>query len=500
MAVHHPIWGGSAPKPTERKQLSGHAEAEVIIVGAGMTGLVTAYFLVKAGKKVILLEKDHVGSGETMHTTAFLNYVHDYQLARVKEVYDANIASALWQSHKDAIETIEMIAKTESIDCDFSYASLYILATSEEGKEQLRHEVSLGTSYGFPVEYVEEIPGIGQNAGMHAKKNALFHPLKFLYGLADRVEALGGIIYEHSAVRAYHEEKGRIQVETESGTVIASQVCIATHSPNNMAVEVHTRLTPKQTYLLAGTIKRGRFPEAMYIDTASPYHYLRVSHGKDGDVFLLGGEDHKTGTEGETEKHFHALEQYFMKLLGSDEYTITHRWSGEIFESVDHLPFIGQLYLNNKSIYIGTGYAGDGMTGGALAGLIISGDILGRPYPFAEYFSPKRLKQVKAVLSFNVETVKEFVHGRKQIPDGTLDDVKPGEGKVLSLNGKKVAVYKDEDGAVTKLSPVCTHLGCIVNWNNGEKTWDCPCHGSRFCTDGSVRSGPAMKPLKRVKE
>lgn len=493
MPKSNSVWSEGIVQP-KHPQLAGDLKADVVIVGAGITGLTSAYLLLKKGKKVIVVDKESVGSGETFNTTAFLTYATDADLTELVHNFGDEKAKMVWGSLEGAIDLIEMIVREEKIDCEFKRVKLKYFSANPADDSFLHNEFKVMKALGFPASLEEGI--FNSNICVSIENNAKFHPLKYLYSLADRIVKMGGLIYDRSEVINYEHEPAR--VVTNNGSVKASHIIIATHNPDNWAFDVHTRIIPYQTYVIGGTLKRGAVEEGLYIDSEDPYHYFRVDQTENNYRFLLGGEDHKTGEDTAPTDHYKELEKYLLQIIPRDTYTITNRWDGQVICTVDGLPFIGNSIVTPADTLSATGYAGDGMTFGTLAAIINTDLILGNHNMFDEIFKLQRFKGLKNILEQNINFVKEFVEGRKksdvQIKVG---DISPGSGAVIDEGNSKVAVYKNEKGEVKKMSAVCTHLGCVVRWNDTGKSWDCPCHGSRFNKDGTVMRGPAKKPLKR---
>ncbi|KKW43050.1 MAG: Rieske family iron-sulfur cluster-binding protein [Candidatus Magasanikbacteria bacterium GW2011_GWA2_56_11] len=489
------IWNDYSPTP-EFPSLSRDYHADVAIVGAGITGLTTAYLLLKQGKKVVVLEKDRLVSGESRNTTAFLTYATDADLSELVNTLGKEKAAAVWHSAQAAIDAIEKIVGEERLDCEFTRCPLHYCAMDDAEKKSLQKEYDLMRALDFPVTAENNV--LSFPFALRIENNAKFHPLKYLYALSKKVAAMGGKIFQDTEVTDY-EHAGRPAVKTKNGTVTAEHIVIATHNPNNWAFDIHTRILPSQTYVIGGTCRSGIVKEGLYIDAEDPYHYFRVDSLPGQDRFLLGGEDHETGKGGDAHERHGRLRQYLKKLLPDGAYAITNEWSGQVINTVDGLPFIGNSIVTPADTLSATGYAGDGMTFGTLAGILNADIILGRKNAAQELYSLKRFQGVKETLKQNARFLKELVAGRKKTAGSEeVQTLGAGSGAVLNRQGQKVAVYKDEQGNIRAMSAVCTHLGCIVNWNTQAKTWDCPCHGSRFNQDGSVLRGPAKKPLRPV--
>jgi glycine/D-amino acid oxidase-like deaminating enzyme/nitrite reductase/ring-hydroxylating ferredoxin subunit len=492
-----PIWKEGLNKPHFRRSIKGEFSTDVVVVGAGITGLTTAYLLAREGRKVIVLDKENIVSGDSSRTTAFLNYASDAKLSELVHRFGERKAVRVWQSMQNAITTIEDIVRYEQIDCEFKRCPLYYYSASAEDVDFLKQEYNLICSLGFPASFTKDLPD-PFGCAMILDNNAKFHPLKYLYALAQKIEQYGGRIYEYSEVTGY-EHRGGPVVKTSHARIHAKKLVLASHNPNNLAMEVHTRLKPFQTYVIAGKIPKNKVTEGLYIDTYDPYHFFRVDSGEKHDRFLLGGEDHETGKASDTQKAHQILENYLQKILPDQQYEITNQWSGQVISTIDGLPFIGKLMLVPGPVYAATGFAGDDMTFGTLSAKIIAETILKRPHPWADLYSTRLFKGLGEFLKVNYNFIREYIKGRRKIPTRPVyQDLSPESGSVVREHGRPVAIYKNPQGEITKLSAVCSHLGCIVKWNNQAKTWDCPCHGSRFKADGQVLNGPAHKPLPPV--
>jgi len=476
--------------------LEASIEVDVAIVGGGITGIVTAYELAKAGKKVALLEQGRIAEGATGWTTAFATYVTDANLSKLGSTFGVEEAALAWKSGRAAITELERIIKTENIDCDFMRVPAYVYATDEENLTSLHSEEERAKAAGFKVQIDDKALGFDTLGHLRVDDQAKFHPVKFLTALAKRAEELGVHIFEDSKMVSYGGAKPCI-VKTEKGEIRAQHIVLATHIPHGDPDMISERITAFQTYVLEANLPSGMMTEALYWDTATPYHYFRIDRLPTHDRIILGGEDHRTGQSDDAKAHFTNLENYLAELLPPTKYEIVRKWSGEILETIDDLPFIGPTQ-KNKQVLMATGFSGNGMTYGVLSGMILRDHILQKENPYADVYRTLRFTGVTNYFERGYNFVKEMIKGRFQKDDSKINDITPGSGAVVEMNGKKVAVFKTQAGKIIKLSPVCTHLKCIVQWNDAGKTWDCPCHGSRFKKDGEVMNGPASKPLEKI--
>jgi glycine/D-amino acid oxidase-like deaminating enzyme/nitrite reductase/ring-hydroxylating ferredoxin subunit len=498
-----PYWIDSAPMPTFPK-LERDETVDVAVVGGGITGLTAAYLLTLEGRRVALLERAGLAEIDTGHTTAHLTMVTDERLATLVKRFGRDHARASWDAGLAAIAQIDSIVQDLDLDCDFEWVPGYLHTPighqADDGTQSFQQEATLASELGFDAEFTGDVPFVG-GPGVHFRGQARFHPRKYLAGLARAITDRGGMIFEHSSADTFTDSPRAI---TSNGhTLKCGSIVLATHTPllGNAgmlgATLFQTKLALYTSYVVGGRIRKGRIPDALFWDTAQPYHYLRVEpHGKH-DIVIFGGEDHKTGQVRDTNSCFERLERTLLSMI--DGIQITHRWSGQVIETPDGLPYIGETATQQ---FAGTGYAGNGMTFGTLSGMMASDRILGRKNPWSELFDPGRKKIVGGVWDYLKENkdypyymIRDKVAGAA---GRSMREVPRGTGKVIEAKDQKLAVYRDERGKTSVRSATCTHMGCLVNWNQAELTWDCPCHGSRFKPDGAVIAGPAGAPLAAV--
>jgi glycine/D-amino acid oxidase-like deaminating enzyme/nitrite reductase/ring-hydroxylating ferredoxin subunit len=497
-----PYWSTSATFPQFAK-LDEDVVADVAVVGSGVTGLTAAYLLAKAGKRVVALERDRCVGTDTGHTSAHLTMVTDTRLTELVKRFGRNHAQAVWDAGLAAIATIDEVIREHTIDAGFEWVDGYLhtaVGDAGEQADRLQEEARLARELGFDAEYVETVPLVEQ-PGVRFADQARIHPRSYLAGVANALVALGGRIHEHSAADEFCDDPRA--VKANGHTVTCEDIVIATHNPLvglaglTGATLFQTKLALYTSYVIAGRVARGVMSDALWSDTADPYHYLRVQPHRDHDVVIFGGEDHKTGQQEDTAACYRRLDERLSAIVPHVE--VTHRWSGQVIETPDGLPYIGQ---SAEHQYAATGYAGNGLTFGTLAGIVIADAILERSNPWAELFDPGRKALTRGLWNYvkeNIDYPYYIVRDRFAGAEGqSLRAVKRGQGKIIERNGAKVAAYRDQAGAVTLRSAICTHMGCVVGWNTAERTWDCPCHGSRFRPTGDVISGPAEAPLAEV--
>ena len=479
-----PYWTTSATFPPFAK-LDKDRKTDVVVVGAGVTGLTAAYLLAKSGKQVIVLERDRCALTDTGHTSAHLTMVADVRMTELVKRFGRNHAQAVWDAGLAAIATVDDVVREHSIDCGFDWVEGYLHAPldgeAKQDVEHLQEDARLARDLGFDAQYVEAVPLINL-PGVRIQDQARIHPRSYLAGVAKAFVALGGRIYEHSAADEFCDEPRAVKVA--SHTVRCEDIVIATHNPLvgltglAGATLFQTKLALYTSYVVAGRVPRGVVPDALWWDTSDPYYYLRVEPHRDFDVVIFGGEDHKTGQQDDTLDCYRSLEERLSSIIPRVE--LTHRWSGQVIETPDGLPYIGQ---SAEHQYAATGYSGNGLTLGTLAGLMISDAILGRSNPWKELFDPSRKALTRGLWDYikeNADYPYYMIRDRFAGPDAqSLRAVKRGQGMIIERNGAKVAAYRDQSGRAILRSAICTHMGCAVGWNTAERTWDCPCHGSR---------------------
>jgi glycine/D-amino acid oxidase-like deaminating enzyme/nitrite reductase/ring-hydroxylating ferredoxin subunit len=477
---------------------------DVLVVGAGVTGIMAAYLLKKAGLRVAVLERERLAARDSGHTTAHLTCVTDERLHKLVDHFGRSHAQATWDAGMAAIDEIERIVQEENIACEFSRVPGYLHVPVSGGQSDervgLRKDAKLANDFGLNAAYLDCVPFMN-TPGVRFADQAKFHPVKFLAALAKKIDGDGSHVVENSPVKKFDAEKRRARANGE--WINYDRVILATNNPllgesglfGGMMFQ--TKLSLYSSYVVGATVPRGSIPIASFWDTNDPYQYLRIDRHGPSDYAIFGGEDHKTGQARNTKTCFRKVEKALLKLVPKAK--IDHRWSGQVILTNDGLPYIGP---NEDEQFIATGFCGNGYTFGAIAAVMARDWITGVKNPWRDLFSPQRKKIRGGTLDYlreNKDYPYYMLQDRFRAPEGkSLRAVKRGEGKVLKLGGKKVAVYRDENGRVKKMSAVCTHMGCLVRWNQAEATWDCPCHGSRFSAKGKVLGGPAETPLASV--
>jgi len=493
-----PVWTATTDW-YEPAPLQASADVEVCVVGAGIAGLSTAYLLAREGRSVLVIDDGAVGSGETHHTTAHLSNALDDRYDHLERVIGREGAQLAAESHTAAIDRIESIVAAEAIDCDFERLDGYLVTPPGEPADVLKRERDAACRNGIAAELVEGVP-IGSydfGAALRFPGQGQFHPLKYVNGLARAVERLGGRVHCGNHATAI-EGGARPKVETAQGAIGARAVVVATNSPVSDRLAIHTKQAPYRTYAIGARVRSGALPHLLLWDTLDPYHYVRMQPGTNGDYLIVGGEDHKTGQADDYAERFVRLEQWTRERFPIEEVRL--RWSGQVMEPDDGMAFIGRD-PGSENVYVVTGDSGHGMTHATIAGMLITDLILGRENAWAKLYDPSR-KPMHALGPFsreNANVARQYLDHLKRGEVRSEDDIGADEGAILRHGMHQQAIFRDSQGTLHRHSAVCTHLGCIVHWNPAAKSWDCPCHGSRYDPrDGSVLNGPAIDALKPV--
>jgi glycine/D-amino acid oxidase-like deaminating enzyme/nitrite reductase/ring-hydroxylating ferredoxin subunit len=479
--------------------------ADVAVVGAGIAGLSVAYELLDRGQSVIVLDRGQIGSGMTLRTTAHLATALDDNYSELIKARGLDGARLFYQSLKASIDRIAAIQTAENIDCDFCRLDGYwILAPTTPGAE-LDNELKACEQIGLPVEDCRD------QTPLHAERlvrslrfpgQARFHPAHYLAGLAAAIKRKGGRLYANTCVKTVDQKQGQMVLDTGGGhKVRAKNVVVATNSPVNVRVAIHSKQGPYRTYAIAAKLPKGVLKDALYWDTLDPYHYVRLQPlSQRQDIVIIGGEDHKSGEVDDGQRRFVALESWARDRLPKMG-EVTHRWSGQVLEPVDFVGFIGNS-PDNENIFVVSGDSGQGLTNGAVAGLMIADLVTTGSSPWKEVYDPGR-KTGKTISNFVGENLTPLKNFAEYLSAGSLDtlkSLKPGAGRIVRSGLKKLAGCRDQDGRLHVHSASCTHLGCVVHWNSLEQCWDCPCHGSQFAPDGTALNGPAVSPLAKLGE
>ena len=486
---HESFWIASTLQ-SDYPTLTEDVSVDVAIVGAGLVGVTTAKLLKQAGKTVALIEADHIGKGTSGHTTAKVSSLHQLMYATLIDKYDEDQARLYGESNQAGIERLASFVADENIDCDFARKDAFTFATSDDQLDKIKAEVRAAQMLGLPASFETEtkLP-FNVLGAVKFSNQAQFHPRKFILNLTAKIPGDGSHVFQNTRVKTVKgEEPCRVMTET-GATVIAKDVLIATHLPILDQGLFFAKTYPKRSYLIGCRIDPAQDPQGMFIGTGSKYRSLRTTPMDDGSTLLLiGGEGHKVGEASDTEERYQRLEAYAQKHFGAQT---DYRWSTEDFVSFDQLPYIGKLTPTSNHTYLATGFSLWGMSKSFMSAMLLSDLIQGIENPWAKLYDATRPTPfvTQESLKQNVDVGARWIGDRIKGLFSNYSSVKTGEGKL-------VAAYRDQTGELHTVSAVCPHLGCVVAWNPAEKSWDCPCHGSRFSYDGEILHGPAVHQLK----
>ena len=494
-------WMASTPE-TQYPTLNEDIKVDVAIIGGGITGISCAYTLNKEGINTAIIEADRIVQGTTGHTTAKITSQHGLIYSKIKSQMSEEFAKQYADANESAIRMIEIIANDNQIKCDFVPQSAYIYTLQSEYIDKIRDEAEVASSLGIKATFLEDIPlSFPIKAAVRFDNQAQFHPRKFLLALAKNYINSGGNIFEQSRVVDIEEAQGAYVIITSQGKkVTAEKLIIASHYPcYNKPGLYFTRIYQERSYVVAIKVSEN-YPGGMYIAAEESGHSFRSQMSDQGELILVGGEKHKTGQGGDTCKHYKALMDFSNETFKVEN--IPYRWSTQDCMTLDGLPYVGHFTSKTPNMYIATGFAKWGMTNSIASSMILRDLIIRGNSPWQDVYNPSRLTISASTKNFVVENLnvaEQLIEGKlSAVPDHV--EIKPGEGKLIEANGQRAGAYRDEQGKLHVVDTTCTHMGCEVNWNSAETSWDCPCHGSRFSNEGDIIEGPAVRPLEFNKD
>jgi glycine/D-amino acid oxidase-like deaminating enzyme/nitrite reductase/ring-hydroxylating ferredoxin subunit len=474
-------------------------EVEVAVIGGGITGITTAWLLAEEGYDVALFESTRLMNGTTGHTTAKITAQHELIYDELISHFGVDGAKRYYEANAEAAKAIEQMIGQHQIDCDYKKEDAYVYATKEADLQKLEKEAKAYEKLGIPGGFVNDIPLPVQAVGAVVMKNqAQFHPLKYLMHLVHAMEKKGVRIFEHTVAMRMEQDDPPVVRMRNGAKVKAKYVVSASHFPFHDGKGYFARLFPNRSYVLA-VRPRVPFPGGMYISASKPTRSFRSVQINGEEMVLVIGDNHKTGQGIPEKQHYEALEQEAMNVFQAKE--ILYKWSAQDLITPDKVPYIGRISQNQPNIFAATGFRKWGMAHGTLSGYMIRDLIMGRENRYEHLYAPSRFKAdpgLKKIIKENVNVAGTLIGGKLELPDKEIKDIQNGEGAAISIKGKRAGAYKTPDGKLYVVDTTCTHMGCEVNWNSAETTWDCPCHGSRFSYDGQVIEGPADEPLKMI--
>lgn len=483
--------------------LQGDMQTSVCVIGAGIAGLTTAYLLSREGKEVVLIDAVGVGAGETSRTAAHF-LPPDEWYAGLEHSFGAERTRLIAAAFAAATGRVESIIAAEQIVCEFERLDGYLYARPENEFRDLDKEYDAARRAGVDVERLERVPGLSFDTGpcVRYHNQAQFHPMKYLAGLAAAFVRNRGRIFGGTRALDIGFDGELQYVTTTNGRIRADAVVVATNTPFNNLVVMHTKQAGYRTYVIGMRVPKGSVPRILLWDTGDPYYYVRLETpdpDAEHEILVVGGADHKSGQETYPEHRWAELERWTRRRFPMAQ-TVEYRWSGEVMEPADGVAFLGRNPMDKGNVYVITGDSGNGMTHCTIGAMLITDLIMGRNNPWASLYDPAR-KVLHGLADFVSEQANVIAQYGEWLTGGEVDSVQEiaaGEAAIVRQGARKLAVYRDEHGELHALSAKCTHLGCVVHWNSAEHSWDCPCHGSRFAIDGEVLHGPARTALEAV--
>lgn len=495
-----PYWKHAVQLPTF-SQLKEDIQVDVAVVGGGISGITSAYLLSKEGLKVALIDAGQLLNGTTGHTTAKITAQHDLIYDELIRNANEHVARLYYRANDEALQLVRQIIEEHNIECGYSEQDAYIYANSDTELRKITAELEAYGKLGIPSAYAEGIPlPIPSTGAIIMKNQAQFNPLQYLSKLLEYIVEQGGQIYEHTTAIDV-EEDGATKVITRNGKQITCKYVLScSHFPFDDGLNFYfARMYAERSYVL-GIKSKESFPGGMYLSAGSPKRSIRYTPTTDGEqLLLIGGENHKTGQGICTIKHYEALQEFAEEHFEVQE--ISYRWSAQDLTTSDKIPYIGQLTPRLPNVFVATGFRKWGMTNSTAAAALIRDLIIGRENPYQELYTPTRFKaetDVKNLVEQNLDVAKHLIGGKLDFVQKKPEELANGEGAAVTIGGARAGAYKDEAGELYIVDTTCTHMGCEVEWNAGDLSWDCPCHGSRFSVKGEVMEGPAKKPLRRI--
>lgn len=489
----------SSTEQTNYPSLNEDIDVDVAIVGGGMVGITTAFLLKEEGLTVAVIEADKIIQGTTGYTTAKVTSQHDLIYDKIKTKMGEEKARQYAEANETAVRFIAQLIEEKNIDCDFSWQPAYVYTSSGKYVQKIENEVKAASSLGIKASFVKEIPlPISIKAAVRFDNQAQFHPRKYLLALAKEIPQSGSFIFENT--KAVDIKRGNpFEVITDNGKkVTAKNVVVASHYPfYDVRGLYFARIYTERAYVLATQIKE-KFPEGMYISAESPTRSLRSVPYEDKELVLVIGDSHKTGQGENMNSHYEALFNFANQVFTVED--VPYRWSTQDCMPLDDIPYVGQYIFYTPGLYVATGFRKWGMTNSTVSAMVLRDLITEGRSPWEDVYNPSRFTPVASAKNFimaNADVAEKFILGKiSPVPENVK--INPGEGKVIEIEGRKVGAYRDEEGNLHLVDITCTHMGCELRWNAAEKSWDCPCHGSRFTYDGNIVEGPTTKPLRKA--
>ena len=486
---------------TDYPTLGQDIKVDLAIIGGGLVGISCAYLLKKEGLEIAVIEAGRICKGTTGHTTAKITSQHGLIYNKIQNNLGKELAQQYAEANEFAIGEIGKIAKINAIDCDYIPQSAFIYTQDEKYIQKIEDEVKVASKLGIKASYVDSIPfPMDIKGAVKFDNQAQFHPRKYILGLADSIYDKGVKIFENTRVVDIENDGDYIIVSDRGKKVRSKHVIIASHYPfYNKHGGYFTRIYPEKSYIV-GIKAKEKYPGGMYINAEEPARSLRHQNTDNGELILVVGEHHKTGQSENTNKHYRALLDFANTLFTIED--ISYRWSTQDCMTLDGVPYVGSFTSNTPNLYVATGFGKWGMTNSMVAAIILRDLIVKGQSPWQDVYNPSRktiFASAKNFLVQNFNVAEQLIEGKLESLRENMA-IEPGQGKVIKIDGKRIGAFRDEKGTLHLVNTTCTHMGCELNWNSAERSWDCPCHGSRFTYEGDIIEGPAVEPLKAGKD
>ena len=501
-ALPQSYWRDSWSVPAFPKLEEPSVQAEVAVVGGGITGITAAYLLASEGYRTVLLEAGRLFNGTTGHTTAKITAQHDLIYHELIGTIGLEKAKLYYQANAEAAQFIRRMVEEHRIACGYREQDAYIYTETDESLRRIEDEATAYLKLGIPGDWTDDCPlPLPVKGAVLMKGQAQFHPLHYVKALTEQFLQAGGLIFENTMAQTVEEGAAPTVVTKDGCRVTAKRVISCTHFPFFDGKGYYfTRLHAERSYVLGIPIGDEAEFAGMYLSADDPKRSVRTAGAPDGErLLLIGGESHKTGQGICTIKHYEALQAFAGRLVQAPH--VAYRWSAQDLITLDKVPYIGPVSSGIGNVLVAAGFRKWGMTNSAAAGLLLRDIVQGRDNPYRELYTPSRFQGASDVKNFvvlNADVAKHLVSGKLESVPRTPEDLAAGEGAAVTVAGRRAGAYRDEDGTLHIVDTTCTHMGCELEWNSGERSWDCPCHGSRFSVIGKVLEGPAKKPLKRL--